>query len=75
MREGKYFTCQCKRCEDPTELGTNMSSIACNKCNELCTFYDSLLWQCTACGAQIENGIVEELMTQAMEELCNGIKL
>ncbi|CAO1434181.1 unnamed protein product [Diamesa tonsa] len=38
LREGKYFTCQCKRCEDPTEHGTNMSSIACNNCNEFKLF-------------------------------------
>lgn len=52
-----------------------MSSIACNKCNELCAFYDTLLWQCTACDAQIENKIVDELMSQAMEKLCNSGKI
>lgn len=26
----KYFKCICKRCSDPTELGTNFSTIVCN---------------------------------------------
>ncbi|VVC31837.1 Zinc finger, MYND-type,SET domain [Cinara cedri] len=26
----KYFKCSCKRCSDPTELGTNFSTIICN---------------------------------------------
>lgn len=26
----KYFKCDCKRCTDPTELGTNFSTIICN---------------------------------------------
>lgn len=26
----KYFKCDCKRCADPTELGTNFSTIICN---------------------------------------------
>lgn len=26
----KYFKCSCKRCSDPTELGTNFSTLVCN---------------------------------------------
>jgi hypothetical protein len=25
----KYFSCRCKRCSDPTELGTNTSGLRC----------------------------------------------
>ncbi|KDR18205.1 Protein msta, isoform A, partial [Zootermopsis nevadensis] len=32
LREGKYFDCTCRRCSDPTELGTHMSSIHCVHC-------------------------------------------
>lgn len=33
LLEGKYFACACPRCSDPTELGTHMSSLKCNKCD------------------------------------------
>lgn len=32
LRNGKFFTCHCPRCTDPTELGTHFSSLKCNKC-------------------------------------------
>ena len=32
--EGEYmFECKCKRCQDPTELGTYYGGIYCSKCN------------------------------------------
>jgi len=34
LREGKYFDCTCRRCSDPTELGTHMSSLRCPRCYE-----------------------------------------
>jgi hypothetical protein len=33
LLESKYFMCACSRCADPTELGTHMSSLKCNKCD------------------------------------------
>lgn len=33
LKGGKYFTCHCERCVDPTELGTHFSSLKCNKCS------------------------------------------
>lgn len=33
LREGKFFDCSCARCADPTELGTNLSSLKCSKCD------------------------------------------
>lgn len=33
LLEGKHFACACTRCSDPTELGTHMSSLKCNKCD------------------------------------------
>lgn len=32
LQKGKFFTCTCARCIDPTELGTYFSSFSCNKC-------------------------------------------
>lgn len=33
LRKGKFFSCKCERCLDPTELGTHFSSILCRKCD------------------------------------------
>lgn len=33
LLEGKHFACACQRCSDPMELGTHMSSLKCNKCD------------------------------------------
>ncbi|XP_004517861.1 protein msta [Ceratitis capitata] len=32
LKVGKYFDCKCARCEDPTELGSHMSSFMCARC-------------------------------------------
>lgn len=29
LKLSKFFTCQCARCLDPTELGTNLSTLLC----------------------------------------------
>ncbi|XP_017465315.1 PREDICTED: protein msta [Rhagoletis zephyria] len=34
LKVGKYFDCKCERCEDPTELGSHMSSFMCARCAE-----------------------------------------
>lgn len=54
LLEGKHFACACPRCSDPTELGTHMSSLKCNKCdNGIVLPLDSLdpesTWKCTHC--------------------------
>lgn len=35
LRETKYFTCICERCSDPTELGTNFSTLRCIGTDEI----------------------------------------
>ncbi|KAH8401493.1 hypothetical protein KR009_005859 [Drosophila setifemur] len=32
LKTGKCFDCNCPRCQDPTELGTHMSSFICSSC-------------------------------------------
>lgn len=34
LKSGKFFTCLCSRCKDPTELGTHFRTFKCKKCNE-----------------------------------------
>jgi hypothetical protein len=33
LQQCKFFDCNCSRCADPTELGTDMGSMKCNKCD------------------------------------------
>lgn len=33
LKEGKYFDCACERCSDPLELGTNLSTMKCHRCD------------------------------------------
>ncbi|GLV35058.1 SET and MYND domain containing arthropod-specific member 4 [Carabus blaptoides fortunei] len=33
LLESKFFNCACKRCADPTELGTNAGALLCPKCS------------------------------------------
>ncbi|XP_063243953.1 SET domain-containing protein SmydA-8 isoform X2 [Bacillus rossius redtenbacheri] len=33
LSSGKFFDCRCERCRDPTELGTHLGSLKCNKCD------------------------------------------
>ncbi|GLG98127.1 Uncharacterized protein, isoform B [Gryllus bimaculatus] len=33
LLRGKHFACDCARCADPTELGTNLSTLKCSKCD------------------------------------------
>lgn len=33
LRKGKFFSCKCARCTDPTELNTHFSSILCRNCD------------------------------------------
>lgn len=33
LKEGKFFDCSCRRCSDPTELGTHMSTLKCTQCD------------------------------------------
>lgn len=33
LKHGKFFSCRCARCLDPTEIGTHFSSLKCQKCD------------------------------------------
>lgn len=43
LKESKYFDCSCERCKDPTEFGTHLSTLKCQKCdNGIITSTDPL---------------------------------
>lgn len=54
LKQSKFFDCNCTRCADPTELGTHLSTLKCNKCDPgLITPSNSLdpasQWKCSHC--------------------------
>ncbi|XP_048266727.1 SET domain-containing protein SmydA-8 [Bombus terrestris] len=67
LLEGKYFACACSRCSDPTELGTHVSSLKCNKCdNGIVLSLDSLdpdsSWKCTHCEFTTSGSAVRKVL-------------
>ncbi|XP_037033809.1 SET domain-containing protein SmydA-8-like isoform X2 [Bradysia coprophila] len=68
LMEGKYFHCKCRRCLDPTELGTNLSSIQCSDCeNGMTMFHESLnKWKCNSCNNDKD---IDDLMSLARSEI------
>ncbi|XP_044595553.1 SET domain-containing protein SmydA-8-like isoform X1 [Cotesia glomerata] len=58
LKKGKYFECNCPMCEDPEELGANLSSIYCPRCKEGLIRYEGKKmnpylrekkWKCKKC--------------------------
>ena len=53
LLETKYFSCHCKRCADPTELGTHLSTLKCPHDNGFVLPKDPLnfdsQWRCNLC--------------------------
>ena len=70
----KYFDCMCDRCMDPTELGTNLSSLACLKCPVGAVLPNDPLdpdteWACEACSAAMPASTVSRVNEQAAQTL------
>jgi len=65
-----FFHCHCHRCKDPSEMGTNMSALRCDKCSTGLLLprdaldYDSI-WDCSSCDQSWEvdrvSGLVDKL--------------
>lgn len=74
LQDSKYFTCQCVRCLDPTELGSHFSSMFCQQCsnglvlstNPTNTFAN---WKCDTCGLTLKAGDVEEIIETLEKEV------
>ncbi|KAJ0174527.1 hypothetical protein K1T71_009635 [Dendrolimus kikuchii] len=52
LLESKFFSCDCPRCADPTELGTHLSTLKCSKCDNGVLLPSNPLdnessWKCT----------------------------
>jgi len=64
LQRTKYFTCQCSRCADPTELGSNFSTLACRQsgCQGYMTNPQPLNnksgFRCGLCGLKLDQEFV-----------------
>ncbi|XP_011292885.2 SET domain-containing protein SmydA-8 isoform X1 [Musca domestica] len=76
LKAGKYFTCDCKRCKDPTELGTNFSTFKCSKCEDgwlLCRdpLDTNTEWKCTLCEFKTSNAAVQKALSVIQAEVAD----
>ncbi|XP_050297845.1 SET domain-containing protein SmydA-8-like isoform X2 [Anthonomus grandis grandis] len=74
LLEGKYFICKCKRCIDPSEFGTEISSLVCHKCRKGFLRYTEIedgfkIWKCSDCNLCFK----DFLINLAIEEGRNRI--
>ncbi|CAH1964736.1 unnamed protein product [Acanthoscelides obtectus] len=63
LKQTKYFTCKCRRCQDPTELGTYFSALRCLGDEENCPCggtqlpvnptEEDCVWVCERCKIQL----------------------
>lgn len=75
LRDNWYFNCACSRCQDPTELGTNLAGILCSKCSKKSFLlpvepleFDSV-WQCVSmeCDNQLTQGEICQIVSALIE--------
>lgn len=78
LKDSKYFTCTCERCKDPTELGTNFSTLKClgseeGPCNgfQLPTnpISPDTEWACNKCPITISSEQVSFITGKINEEI------
>ena len=78
LKEMKYFVCNCERCLDPSELGTNFSTLRClgseeMPCNglqmALNPLSDESEWACNKCPIKVKNEQVQQITNQMGEEI------
>ena len=67
LSDGWYVDCCCPRCSDSSELGTQVSSLACAQCGGWMVARQPLEpdteWECGGCGARLASSQVERMVT------------
>merc|ERR1719341_2292050 len=77
LLENKFFTCQCERCLDPTELGSNLSCLKCrkDKCEGSTIPKDPMSmkgdWICVKCGDVVDGDCVRKLLKSLQKDTEN----
>ncbi|XP_052839331.1 LOW QUALITY PROTEIN: SET domain-containing protein SmydA-8 [Drosophila gunungcola] len=74
LKVGKYFHCSCPRCQDPTELGTHMSSFICSHCScpdgFIIRMPETGTWQCVLNPDHtLKQEFVSNMLERAKEEI------
>lgn len=70
LKEGKYFECCCKRCLDPTEFGTHLSSIKCKECPDgLLVSNKKINWICLKCEKTVESDVIDKLLLEVKSDM------
>ncbi|KAL0106622.1 hypothetical protein PUN28_016359 [Cardiocondyla obscurior] len=74
----KYFTCRCKRCADPTELGTHLGTLNCPCKNGLMLPKDPLNlntdWFCDTCPGTVTSAEIAQLTDRLEDEVAEVMK-
>ncbi|CAH0725580.1 unnamed protein product, partial [Brenthis ino] len=76
LLKSKFFHCDCPRCADPIELGTHLSTLKCNKCDNGIILSSNPLdndaqWNCTDknCGFKISGAAMRKMLAVVQAEL------
>lgn len=74
---GKFFQCLCKRCRDPSELGTYFSALKCRKCQSgnvlpLDALSPVSLWKCENCSFENSSENIAKLLNMLQSEIDNA---
>jgi len=72
MLREKLIDCFCVRCSDPTEIGSNVSAIFCQKCQDFClpenVLDDDSDWECRNCYYRFSCDFFNTLMLSLGED-------
>ncbi|XP_076651495.1 SET and MYND domain containing, arthropod-specific, member 5 [Halictus rubicundus] len=73
LRDTKYFSCHCKRCSDPTELGTHLGTLICPQDNCFILPKDPLdfdsEWKCQSCPGTLTVAEVTEFISKLEDDV------
>lgn len=71
LRQGKYFECQCRRCIDPTELNTHLSSMRCQSCSlgYMIRLNCKTIWKCLNCNATAPHEQIQLILRECRQQL------
>ena len=80
LKSAKYFLCSCRRCADPTELGTHFSAHRCNSCPlgfliPAAPLDEQAVWICTNCDKTTSAEEITEKTLQIGEEVENALAM
>lgn len=75
LQTTKFFLCSCQRCSDPSELGTELSTLLCSECGDghiisLEPFDENSSWSCQKCN----NTILGKDVALTEQQLCQELR-